>query len=302
MITELIYEVFKFIGELNYWHVALLSALESTAFPVVVPVETVIIPMGYYAYLGTKSLSLLVLSCTIGIVLGCTMNYLFARFLGRTFIYKHAKILHINVEKLQKLEAKFLAHGRLLMFVGRFIPIPAFKHIITLPAGMAKMPLKQFIFYNALGGCVFSTSMLLVGYFFGGSEELVHKALGDFGIICLILFGAYIVARLIIKYIIKRKEQSTESAATEFASLKAILPKYNETTRTNWQNKRKRKFKKPLLHTRFVKKIGIRSKANMLFKRNDTNKFYKKNNPHKIKYANYIGAFLRKKRNWNKKK
>ena len=89
MLRELIYEIFKFIGDLNYWHVALLSALESTAFPVIIPVETIVIPMGYYAYLGTKSLPLLIISCTIGIVVGCLVNYAFARYLGRSFIYKH---------------------------------------------------------------------------------------------------------------------------------------------------------------------------------------------------------------------
>ena len=207
MIKDFIFELFKFIGELNYWHVGLLAALESTAFPVVIPVETVIIPMGYYAFLGTKSLPLLMLFCTIGIVIGCLINYWFARALGRTFIYKHAKLLHINIEKLQKLEAKFLKHGRLLMFVGRFIPIPAFKHIITIPAGMAKMPLLPFIFYNALGGFIFSTSMLLIGYFFGSSEELIHKAIGKFTskvtpVMCsLYVLSAFLVCLLNIHHL-----------------------------------------------------------------------------------------------------
>lgn len=302
MVKELFYEVFKFIGELNYWHVALLSALESTAFPVVVPVETVIIPMGYYAYLGTKSLSLLIFSCTIGIVIGCVINYAFARFLGRTFIYKHAKLLHINVEKLQKLEAKFLEHGRLLMFVGRFIPIPAFKHIITLPAGMAKMPLQQFIFYNALGGCVFSTSMLLVGYFFGGSEELVHKALGDFGIICVILFGAYIVARFIIKYIIKRKEETAENERNEGNSLKKVLSKYKITTKKGSFSTGRGKYKKHFLQKRFFKKSGIKKKPNMHFSKISTDRMYENKKQNKAKYSKYFNAFMLKKNKWNKKK
>jgi len=210
MIRDVILEFFKFIGELNYWFVFLLSALESTCFPVVIPVETVIIPMGYYAYLGTKKLHLLIIACTTGIIIGCLINYAFARFLGRTFIYKHSKLLHINVEKLKRLEQKFLLHGRLLMFVGRFIPIPAFKHIITIPAGMAKMPIHQFVFYNALGGFVFSTSMLLIGYFFGSSEELIHKAIEKFTIICVLIALLYIIIKMIIKFIIKRRDKKLE--------------------------------------------------------------------------------------------
>ena len=166
MIKDFILELLKFIGELNYIHLAIFSALESTCLPVIIPVETIIIPMGYYAFLGQKSLPLLMISATTGIVVGCVINYYFACLLGRKFIYKYSKYLHINTDTLRKLEQKFLTHGRLLMFTGRFVPIPAFKHIITIPAGMAKMPMKQFIFYNALGGFIFSTGMLLIGYFF----------------------------------------------------------------------------------------------------------------------------------------
>ncbi|GEM_PF-2512870 len=230
MIAELVYEVFKFIGDLNYWHVALLSALESTAFPVIIPVETVVIPMGYYAYLGTKSLPLLIISCTTGIVIGCLINYAFARYLGRAFIYKHAKFLHINIEKLQRLEAKFLTHGRLLMFVGRFVPIPAFKHIITIPAGMAKMPVHQFVFYNALGGLIFSTSMLLIGYFFGSSEELWRKALGKFVLVCFILLGLYIVVRLVIKMILKKGEKQEVNLYEEVANSDVVEHRSEDDT------------------------------------------------------------------------
>ena len=210
MIKDFILELLKFIGELNYWHIGILTALESTCFPVVIPVETIIIPMGYYSYLGTKSLPILMFSCTVGIVIGCWINYWFARCLGRTFIYKHAHFLHINIEKLQRLERKFLSHGRLLMFVGRFIPVPAFKHIITIPAGMAKMPLFQFTFYNALGGFIFSTSMLLIGYFFGGSEKLVSKAITNFTIICVIALSVYIIVKIVIFFIKKKQKQDNK--------------------------------------------------------------------------------------------
>ncbi len=211
MLKEFAYEILKLIGELNYWHVAIFAALESTAFPVIIPVETLIIPLGYYAYLGTKSLPLLIIFTTAGIVVGCLINYYFAMFLGRGLIYKHSKLLHINVAKLEKLEKMFLKHGRLLMFVGRFVPVPAFKHIITIPAGMAKMPIHQFIFYNALGGAVFSTAMYLIGYFFGSSQHLIHKAIKDFTILCVALLVSYIITRIIFAQIAKRRRAKKES-------------------------------------------------------------------------------------------
>ena len=247
MIKDFILELFKFIGELNYWHIGLLSALESTALPVVIPVETIIIPMGYYAYLGQKHLYLLIISCTVGIVSGCLINYWFARVVGRSFIYKHAKFLHINIERLKHLEEKFLRHSRLLMFVGRFVPIPAFKHIITIPAGMSKMPVPQFVFYNALGGFIFSTSMLLIGYFFGSSEELVHRAIGKFTIACIVIIFMYIIVRIVVKLIIKRRENNLlirRQASEVLTPVRAQYIRYKLFTkyRKNY-NKFKEKFR-----------------------------------------------------------
>ena len=273
MIKEFIFEIFRFIGELNYWHVALLSALESTAFPVLIPVETVIIPMGYYAYLGTKNLSCLMFACTFGIIVGCLINYWFARTLGRTFIYKHSKLLHIKVEKLQRLEATFLKHSRLLMFVGRFIPIPAFKHIITLPAGMAKMPIAPFVFYNALGGFIFSTSMLLIGYFFGSSQELVHKAIGEFTVACIAVATTYIVAKIVLYLITKRNKRKSQEHSFNHVDLsqqytsnkKFIKPKFLHRRSRFKNNKYLRRQVKSLFL--FVKRRN--NKQYFLFKRNN---------------------------------
>ena len=264
MIKDFIFELFKFIGELNYWHVGILSALESTAFPVIIPVETVIIPMGYYAYLGTKNLPLLMFSCTTGIVVGCLMNYWFARALGRSFIYKHSKFLHINVDKLQKLELRFLKHSRLLMFVGRFVPIPAFKHIITIPAGLAKMPLIPFTFYNALGGFIFSTSMLLIGYFFGSSEELIHMAIGKFTVACIVVALMYIVVKIIINIVIKRREsyifktqqkkKITNTAKVKFNNFNQFMINSCKKIIKNRNNFEKRKKIKNFFKKKFSKK------------------------------------------------
>ena len=255
MIKDFILELFKFIGELNYWHVGILSALESTAFPVIIPVETVIIPMGYYAYLGTKNLLLLMFSCTTGIVIGCLINYWFARAVGRSFIYKHSKLLHINVDKLQKLELRFLKHSRLFMFVGRFIPIPAFKHIITIPAGLAKMPLTPFIFYNALGGFIFSTSMLLIGYFFGSSEELIHKAIGKFTVACVVIALMYMIVKIVISIVKKReklKEKNAHIVKARFINLnKFMFNGYKKIIKNRNNNNEKRKRLKSFFKKKF---------------------------------------------------
>lgn len=273
MVKDFILELLKFVGELSYWHVALFSALESTCFPVVIPVETIIIPMGYYAFLGQKSLPLLILLTTLGIVVGCVINYYFAYFLGRKVIYKYGKYVHLNIDSLKRLEKKFLKHGRLLMFVGRFIPIPAFKHIITIPAGISKMPLGQFIFYNALGGFIFSTSMLLIGYFFGSNEVLMRGALNNFTYICIGLIVFYLSVKIVIKIIIntKKKNGTYNEEKMPFYKTKVkiqnkkakINDSYHnkvEKIKQNIKNKKKNVKERTLQHKKYRKNIRKKNK------------------------------------------
>ena len=239
MIRDFIFGLLKFIGDLNYWHVAIISALESTCLPVIIPAETIIIPMGYYASLGQKSLPLLMLITTVGIVVGCVINYYFAYFLGRKVIYKYGKYFHLDIDKLKSLERKFLKHGRFLIFIGRFVPIPAFKHIVTIPAGISKMPLGQFIFYNALGGFIFSTAMLLIGYFFGSNEKLVHAAINNFMYICVSLLLTYILMKIVMRIIISRKKKNGtyNEEKMPFYKTRKKIKNRNEMIKNKYHNK-----------------------------------------------------------------
>ena len=215
MLQNLLLEIMKFIGELGYFSIFLLSALESTAFPVVIPVETVIIPMGYYAYLGQKNLFILIFATTSGIIVGCLLNYFCARILGRALVYKLAKYLFLKPEHLQSWEQKFLKNGKSLLFFGRFIPIPAVKHIITIPAGMAKMPVGIFTFYTALGGFIFSTAMILVGYFFGSNTKLVKKILENATIFVCLVIAVYFFLKSCAWFIRRKIEKKKINSSNQ---------------------------------------------------------------------------------------
>ena len=90
-VLSLFSKTFDFISGISYFELGVITALESTFFPVFVPIETFIIPMGYLASLGQRSIPMLLISCTIGIIIGCLINYMLAMFLGRPLIYKFSK-------------------------------------------------------------------------------------------------------------------------------------------------------------------------------------------------------------------
>lgn len=175
LIAVLFDKTSDFVLHLSYFELIIITALESTFFPIIVPVETFIVPMGYLIRTGEKSVIMLLLFCTIGIILGCLMNYYMSLFLGRNFLYKNAKYFMINVKTLEKWEKRFLANSNFIMFIGRCVPVPAVKHLITIPAGLTKMNIVNFIFFNAIGGFLYTSVLLTIGYFCGEDTMLAKK-------------------------------------------------------------------------------------------------------------------------------
>ena len=122
------------LGNLNYGTILFLMLLESTVVPV--PSEFVVTPAAYHAASGQLDVWLVILFATIGADLGASINYFVALYVGRPVIYKFAnskwgKMCLLNQEKVEKSE-----------------------HLISIPAGLARMHYGKFLLYTTIGaGC-----------------------------------------------------------------------------------------------------------------------------------------------------
>jgi membrane protein DedA with SNARE-associated domain len=163
------------LGNVGYFGLMFIMAIEGTCLPFFIPMELVVAPMGYLAALGQKNMFLLILSSTSGTILGCVFNYYFSMLLGRPFIYKYGKFFMLSRKKLDKIEKLFLKNSKLIMFLGRCTPIPGVKHIVTIPAGISKMNMFDFLLYNTLGALFYMTLILYIGYFTGGSKSIIQN-------------------------------------------------------------------------------------------------------------------------------
>lgn len=140
------------LSQLDYGTIFLLMLLESTVFPV--PSELVVTPAAYHAAGGNLNMWLVILFATLGADCGATINYLAGWYLGRPVIYRfansrwgHACLL--NQEKVEKSERYFDRHGMVATITGRLLP--GIRHLISIPAGLAKMSYWRFLFYTTLG-------------------------------------------------------------------------------------------------------------------------------------------------------
>ena len=195
-----------YMSHMNYFTIILLMAIESSFVPL--PSEIVIPPAIWYALkTGDLNIYLVVLFATLGAIIGAMFNYIMASWIGRVKVYSFAeskagKLFFLNQAKIEHAEAYFNRHGRSSTFIGRLIP--GIRHLISIPAGLAKMDVKQFILYTALGSTIWHIILASLSYYLYSQQDLLMKYMHELSYILLGL-GAIFVAYLIWKY--KKKKE-----------------------------------------------------------------------------------------------
>ena len=154
------------LNNLNYPTILLLMLLESTVIPV--PSELVVAPAAYHAASGELNVFLVVLFATIGADLGASINYFVALYVGRPVIYKFAnskwgKLCLLNQEKVEKSERYFDNHGVAATLTGRLIP--GIRHLISIPAGLARMNYWKFLLYTTIGAGLWHAILAAMGWY-----------------------------------------------------------------------------------------------------------------------------------------
>lgn len=203
-----------YTAHMSHASIVALMTIESSFIPF--PSEVVIPPAAYVAgnpesvlYVTGNYIMdvfLIVLSGTVGAMLGAIINYLLSLWLGRLVIYKFAdsRLGHLcllDSEKVKKAEDYFNDHGKVSTFVGRLIP--AIRQLISIPAGLAKMPFGQFLLFTFLGALLWNTVLAILGYVAHGQADLINEYSHELSIVLLALFGigiAYVAVKQIIKY------------------------------------------------------------------------------------------------------
>lgn len=198
------HELFKtmidwYMANVNYGTVVVLMAIESSFLPL--PSEVVIPPAAWKAAQGSLNIFLVVVCGMIGSIIGALFNYGLAYFLGRRIIHSLAdmkvmRLFLINRHKIEKAEAYFLKYGRSSTFIGRLVP--GIRHLISIPAGIARMRLDQFIFYTALGSFIWSGILAALGYFLYQRQDLLELAYHRISYVLLglgVAFAIYLLIR-----------------------------------------------------------------------------------------------------------
>lgn len=201
LITALTEWLVNTIGSMGYTGIILLMFLESSFFPF--PSEVVMPPAGYLAWKGEMSLTLVLISGIAGSLLGALFNYWVAVKFGRPFFLRYGKYFFVSPESIEKADDFFKKHGHISTLVGRLLPV--IRQYISLPAGIARMPLKTFALFTTIGAGAWVFVLTFAGYLLGEHQELLKEYLHVISLGCVAL--AFIIGG-VYYMIIKRKKKS----------------------------------------------------------------------------------------------
>ncbi len=196
-----------YMANLNYLTVMLLMAIESSFIPF--PSEVIIPFAAYKAAQGDLNVFMVVLAGTAGALIGALFNYYFAKYLGRPLVYKFSdstlgKLLLLSQEKVEHAEKYFIKHGKASTFIGRLVP--AVRQLISLPAGLANMNIRDFILYTLAGAGIWNIILAVIGYFIYDLKDKIFPYLDDI----LIGIGIIFVVYLVIKGIQQKKKSKKD--------------------------------------------------------------------------------------------
>lgn len=171
MLERLIEWLLHALLNLGYPGIVGLMAIESSVLPL--PSELVMPPAGYWVAKGRLNLWL-VLGCgTFGSVLGALVNYWVAMLLGRAFVRRFGRYVLMTEHSLERAERFFADHGEISTLVGRLLPVV--RHLISIPAGISRMPLSRFVVFTAVGAFSWCAVLTGIGYFLGQHEEVLRN-------------------------------------------------------------------------------------------------------------------------------
>jgi membrane protein DedA with SNARE-associated domain len=173
MLEHFIHWLLDRFRDLGYPGIVVLMAIESSILPL--PSELVMPPAGYLAAKGEMNFLLAVACGVLGSILGALANYGLAHWLGRAFVLRLGRYVFVSEKSLDRSERFFAEHGEISTFIARMLPIV--RHLISLPAGLARMPLPRFVLFTGLGAAIWCTILTWIGWFIGKKEDLLLSAL-----------------------------------------------------------------------------------------------------------------------------
>lgn len=207
MLEEIAHAVREIVLDLGYPGLFVLIVLESTMVPV--PSLLVMPFAGYLASTDAFSLPVILAINSTGALTGSLLSYWLGAAGGKPLLLKYGKFLFVRPKDIEKTEEYFARHGGKTIFVGRFLPVV--RHLISIPAGIARMPLPAFLTLTVLGASIWGGGLMIVGYTLGSRWESVATQAKRVDLVIAVAVVLVILA-VLIRFVLRRRRERAEAA------------------------------------------------------------------------------------------
>ena len=193
--------IISIMEQLGYLGIALLMFLDNVFPPI--PSEIIMPSAGFTASQGQLTLWGVILAGSLGSIIAAAVLYWIGQKISHEQLFKlidrYGKYLFIKSTDVEKALKWFELYGHRVVFFGRMVP--AVRSLISIPAGMSRMPFWKFMLYSSVGTIIWTTFLASVGFYFGNNVELMHQVFSRVG---YVIMG--IVLFVVLWFVIKKRK------------------------------------------------------------------------------------------------
>ena len=157
----------------DYGYVGIFVLMIASAACIPIPSEVTLLVGGWYAGDGRLDFFWVGTIALLGTLVGSYVAYAVGRTGGRALLERYGKYVFMREHEIDRAEAWWDKHGEAATFFGRLLPVV--RTFISLPAGIAEMPLAKFTVFTLLGSAVWSYGLTFIGLQVGHNWERVSS-------------------------------------------------------------------------------------------------------------------------------
>lgn len=193
--------VLVMMDKLGLLGVTLMMFLENVFPPI--PSELIMPAAGFAAAMGQMNIISVIIAGTLGSLLGALPLYYLGTVLDEKRLYRlaerYGKYVLVKPSDVTNAQKWFDKYGKSVIFFGRMVP--AIRSLISIPAGMARMPMLPFLILTTIGSAIWTTILAYAGYVLGANYEVVEQFIAPIskGVVVVVLIIAFVIAFFRIK-------------------------------------------------------------------------------------------------------
>ncbi|MGI6342128.1 MAG: DedA family protein [Bacteroidales bacterium] len=193
------------IAATSYPGVFILMVMESMFFPV--PSEAVMPFAGFLIADGEMTFFGVVLASTLGSIAGSLASYYIGYYGGKPFLKRFGKYFLLDEHHLEVSEKFFAKRGDITILIARFIPVV--RHVISIPAGFAKMNVPKFVLFTTIGAGIWNSFLMYLGFKLKNNWDSVMEYSHTIDIFVVIVLAILLVyyGYKIVKNFVKMKKE-----------------------------------------------------------------------------------------------